>query len=82
MIDDFRRELDKIDDKISQLLLDRLSFVKKIGEEKKRIAKPVLDSKREREIRERLLKTCETEDERNYLLNIYESIMTESKKVQ
>ncbi len=82
MIGEFRRELDKIDDKISQLLLDRLSFVKRIGEEKKKIAKPVLDSKREDEIKERLKKNCETEDQKEYLLSIYESIMTESKKVQ
>ncbi len=82
MIQEYRKKLDTIDDEITELLLERLKIVKKIGEEKKKQNIAVLDKGREEAIKERLASFCDDDNEKNYILNIYENIMSESKSVQ
>ncbi|MDO4773251.1 MAG: chorismate mutase [Bacillota bacterium] len=78
----YRSHLDRIDERIAALLLERLEIVKKIGEEKRRHGYAVLDQGRETEIRERLSRIATREGEAHYLLQIYEGIMDASKRAQ
>lgn len=77
-----RGKIDRLDDQIAFLLLSRLKWVRKIGEEKKNLDLPVLDGKREELILARLASFCEDELERVYLSEIYRSIMKVSKSIQ
>ncbi len=79
---DIRKDIDKIDDEIAKLLFQRLSCVKKIAEIKKANKINVLDKNREDEIKSRLSELASNEEKREYVLAIYDSIMSESKKVQ
>ncbi len=82
MIQEYRKHLDAIDDKVASLLLERLQIVKKIGDEKKKQGIAVLDKGREDKIKERLSRLCEGQHEKDYVLAIYEKIMMESKNMQ
>ncbi len=82
MIQEYRKKLDNIDDKVTSLLLERLALVKKIGQEKQKQHIAVLDKGREEAIKERLALHCNSDEEKAYILTIYESIMNQSKRVQ
>lgn len=81
-IDKLRLNIDVIDDEISILLLKRLSLVEKIGEIKKENHLNILDKKREKEKLYRLKKFSNSKIEENYLSNIYQKIMDESKIIE
>ncbi len=81
-IEEYRKELNRIDDEIADLLLERLYYVEKIGKEKKKEGIAVLDKNREREIKDRLSEIADNQHEKDYIINIYEAIITESKNVQ
>ena len=50
-IDQLRDEVDAIDSKILDLLSERMELIRKIAEQKKEADLPVLDKKREEEIK-------------------------------
>jgi monofunctional chorismate mutase len=52
-IQELRKEIDKIDDEIIDLLKRRLEIARKIGKIKKERHLPVLDKEREKEVLER-----------------------------
>lgn len=49
-LEKFRRQLDKIDEKMLKILADRFKITKKVGEYKARYYLPICDKKRESEI--------------------------------
>jgi len=49
MLEELRKEIDSVDEKILILLKTRLLLMKKIGEEKKNEVKPIRDPQREEE---------------------------------
>ena len=53
-IDELRREIDAIDDKLLELFRQRMALAKEIGQHKKENSLPVKDAEREREIISRL----------------------------
>ena len=81
-IDLLRQSIDEIDEKILELINQRLSLAKQVGNFKKQGGIQITDSEREKEIMNRLL-------EKNYgplsdggLRDIYGAIIAEGRNVQ
>lgn len=77
-LDKHRKEIDKIDDNIIELLEQRFNLVVEIGQYKKENNLPVFDAKRESAIKQKF-KTKKYQDS---LSNIYDTILKESKTIQ
>ena len=76
-----RKDINDIDKKIMDLLINRLEVVGKVGELKKKHNLNILDQKRE----DAIYKKIETSygkdtDESKFLTEIYNKVMEESKK--
>jgi chorismate mutase len=60
-IQDHRKRIDQIDEEILKLLEERVSEARKVGEEKKKLGKPVKDPAREEEVIEHVTKSTKLE---------------------
>jgi chorismate mutase len=60
-LDARRKRIDAIDEKILKLLEERVSEARKIGEEKKKLGKPIRDPVREAEVIENVIKSTKLE---------------------
>lgn len=80
-IDDFRAEIDGIDDKIKALLIKRLDLSRKIGGEKKKSNLAVYDADRENFIVDGLTAGLD-ESESELIAKVYAVIFEQSKKAQ
>ena len=80
-IETIREKIDTIDKEVFQLLIDRLNAVTDIGEIKKQEGLPILDEGREQAIYNKI-DSLFSEKEATFLKNIYQSIITESKKAE
>ncbi|MEC7822689.1 MAG: chorismate mutase [Candidatus Neomarinimicrobiota bacterium] len=80
-IETIREKIDTIDKEVFQLLIDRLNAVTDIGEIKKQEGLPILDQSREQVIYDKI-DSLFSEKEAMFLKNIYQSIITESKKAE
>ncbi len=76
-----REKIDMIDREVFQLLINRLNAVTDIGEIKKQEGLPILDENREQAIYDKIDSSF-SEKEATFLKNIYQSIITESKKAE
>ncbi len=76
-----RDKIDAIDNQIFDLLMDRLDAVTTIGYIKKEQGLPVLDQNRENAIYAKIDAKFSV-IEADFLKNIYQSIITESKRVE
>jgi chorismate mutase len=76
-----RDKIDVIDNQIFDLLIDRLDAVTTIGYIKKEEGFPVLDQNRENAIYAKIDAKFSA-IEADFLKNIYQSIITESKRVE
>lgn len=81
-IDELRREIDSIDTELTSLLEKRMGVSAQIGEYKKERGLKVYDAVREREVISKNLSRLNDEKLAPYIENIYNCIMTESKKKQ
>ena len=73
-MEELRRRIDGIDDRILELLESRVELAKKIGAVKRGEGLPVHNPEREEDILERL--TAETKLEKDFVREIFESIIT------
>lgn len=80
-LEEYRKEIDVIDNKIIKLLEKRMDIVKMIGEYKKINNIEVLNYNREKEIIERLNLLCKIEY-KNDIIKIFNNIMDVSKGYQ
>ncbi len=80
-IDELRKEIDDIDDKLSALYIKRMQVSKAIGEEKAKTSSPINVSAREKEVLLRVTKNA-PEDQKLYLKQLYEDIFIQSKSYQ
>lgn len=80
-IETIREKIDTIDKEVFQLLINRLNAVTDIGEIKKQEGLPILDESREQAIYNKI-DSLFSEKEATFLKNIYQSIITESKKAE
>jgi len=81
-IDQYRRKIDEIDDKILELINKRLEYGQKIGSIKKLIGSRVLDSNREKAIMERLKKNNPGPLSEDVIYHIFQVIMSASRDIQ
>ena len=81
-MEQYREIIDDLDNKIMELLVNRLSIVKDIGLYKKQNNIPVLDVKREQLIFDKIDKKYEDKDSNDFLKSIYTKMMVETKKIQ
>ncbi len=78
---DIRNEIDKIDDQLSELFVQRLNLVKDVAEYKKNNSKGINDSSREDKILYRLAKD-KPEEYKYYIKELYQTIFATSKSYQ
>ena len=82
-IEEARKDIDKMDDNIIELLAKRKNLIKEIASIKKELNKPIIDEDREQEIIERLKKISKEKDlDENFISSIYEIILNNSKEEQ
>lgn len=81
-IEECRIEIDKIDEKIVNLLNERLLYGKQIGKEKFSKGNQILDTGREKEVLERLQSINNGPLAENVLHYIYSVIITATKEIQ
>ena len=81
MIEELRKKIDAIDDRIADLYLERQSVVKEIGEEKARNRSAVADPSREKKIIARVTKSVD-EEQKIYLKRVFETIIETSRAYQ
>ena len=85
MLNNYRNEINKIDDQIINLLKERMLISKKIGDFKKENNIPVLNSNRESEVLNRIINYNNNigfKLEENFIKNIWTNIMDYSKQIQ
>ena len=70
-MDNYRKVIDDLDNKIMSLLVDRLQVVKDVGLFKKQNNIPVFDKKREQKIFEKIDSKFEKEEDRQFVRTIY-----------
>ena len=81
MIEELRKKIDEIDDKIAALYLERQNTVREIGEEKAKTHTAVSDPAREKKIIARVTKQADDE-QKIYLKRVFETIMETSRAYQ
>ncbi len=81
-IKELRNNLDEIDKELIGLLEKRMDLCKQIGEEKKKLSKPVYDKAREEEKLESVRNSTKNDEYSDALADIFTCIMGESKKLQ
>jgi chorismate mutase len=77
-----RQAIDEIDEKIMELINQRLSLAKQVGDFKKQGGIQITDSDREKEIMKRLLEKNNGPMRDNGLRNIFGAIIAEGRNVQ
>ncbi len=77
-----RDEVDKVDEEITRLLINRIKISLDIGVLKKTIGLAAYDAGREKEIGENIQKLSSDPEINNTLLRIYERIIDESRAIQ
>ena len=81
MIEELRKKIDDIDDKIAALYLERQDAVRMIGEEKAKLHVPVLDPAREKKVIAKVTKSADDE-QKIYLKRVFETIMETARAYQ
>ncbi len=81
-IEVLRQTIDEIDEKILDLINQRLSLAKQIGDFKKQGGLQIKDSGREKEILSRLLEKNNGPMGADGLRNIFEAIIAEGRNIQ
>jgi chorismate mutase/prephenate dehydratase len=81
-IGELRHTIDEIDDKILDLINQRLSLAKQIGDFKKQGGIQIADREREKEILNRLLEKNDGPIGADGLRNIFEAIIAEGRNAQ
>ncbi len=81
-LDCLRKSIDDLDETIVSLIENRLSLSKEISLIKKKYGYLTYDKKREEEVLRRVVNLLKDRDFEANIVNIYNSIMDESKKVQ
>ena len=80
-MEELRNKLNKIDDEIVKLYLERMGIVAEIGKEKERERLPVLCGKREKEILDRIAGMAPSEL-KQYVTMLYQTVFETSKAYQ
>lgn len=85
IIEKKRKEIDKIDEKIVKLLIERLDSAKEISLQKRSLGKDNYDPAREQIILEKIGCICNSEnaeDKGDFIIGIYSELLKQSKLYQ
>ena len=77
-----RNKIDQIDNKLVELILQRLAISHQLGVLKQELSLPIGDPVREQAVLNRLTNQAEKAEDRQALESIYSSIFRVSKKLQ
>jgi len=78
-----RENIDKIDDQLFQLLIDRAEVSAEVGDVKKSIEKEIFDRERESVIFKKLQQKCQEYNiDYEYVKNIWSIILNKSHEIQ
>ena len=81
-IEELRKKISAIDEKLVALLDERISLAREIGRIKTRNGLPIIDKKREKEIYDKLLKINLKNASNENILKIFETIIEVSTSIQ
>lgn len=82
-LEELRKNIDSIDNKIIELLAKRKDLIKKIAEIKKELNKPVIDQEREQQVIKRIMeKAKESGLDRKFVTSLYNIILENSRNEQ
>jgi len=81
-LDKFRKKIDSIDDQLATLLVERFLLTEQIGLYKKLHNIPILNTKREQSMREKRTTQFESIAQEEYIVQVFETILKESKRQQ
>lgn len=81
-LEESRARIDELDELIANLINERLMLCKEIGEAKKRMNKPVLDDKREKEVLSRVSAVASDPVIAAQLVDIYKTMLAGSRGLQ
>ena len=81
-LEESRARIDELDELIANLINERLMLCKEIGEAKKRMNKPVLDDKREKEVLSRVSAVASDPVIAAQLVDIYTTMLAGSRGLQ
>ena len=81
-LSEIRQKIDELDDKIVELLEQRLQIVQEVAQFKKQTGKKIFDEERENEVIEKNLKKVKNKELSHYIELILKDIMDSSKEYQ
>mgnify|MGYP002624485732 CR=1 FL=1 len=81
-LSDIRWKINLCDEKLISLIKERFSYSKEVALYKKENNLPIFDAKREEELIKKNLEILNDKDLETYYLNIFKSILNESKEYQ
>ncbi len=81
-MEEFRKRIDEVDDKLKALFVERMEIVKEIGIYKLEHKLPILDKERERELLERNVKSIKDLCFRDLYGEFYKNLLELSKELQ
>ncbi len=82
VLEEYRRQIDEIDARLTELFLERMEVTGKVGEYKKAEGIPVLDNHRERQVIASKIERVSTPAEKSDIAALYRSIMAISRRQQ
>ena len=77
-----RKDIDLLDKEICELLLNRFSVVREIGEVKKREGLPITNAGREEAVIEKVRANAILPAEKDALERVYRTVIAEAKKLE
>ena len=81
-IDVLRKDIDRLDKEIADLLLARFAVVKEIGAVKKREGLPVTNTGRDEVVIQGVRSHAITDEDKDALEGVYRAIIAEAKKLE
>ena len=81
-LDDWRKEIDRIDSEIINLLNQRARAAQNVGELKMKSGLPIVDTEREDEILRKIVRENEGIIENETVIHIYGKILQKSRQIQ
>lgn len=81
-LDTLRVAIDAVDQRISQLLAERVRLVLAVGEYKRKNGLAVYDPERERSVLERLAKAAEPPLDGDTVRRVFERLIDESRRIE
>lgn len=81
-IDDYRREINRLDSELLRIFNERASLALKIGEIKKELGLPVYDPEREKRIFEAMSTANHGPLENDAIIRLFERVIDESRRLE